>query len=152
MIKCYAFKFLDSGIDVDTVSVSEDDVRIKTLQLSMGWRFNHPDRYNLDEAWANILTYGELVEVQVVEVKETDDGELISSDWVAANFPSMGPQYSARQRDDIPCITWQNRFERFVLYGNPQLQLKTRGDVRRLVAALGYMVSLNELPRDGDVK
>lgn len=61
----------------------------------------------------------------------------ITEEWVFANFPSMGPQYSARQHPNCPQLVWQNRFERFVLYSHPQTQLKTRGDVRRLIIALG---------------
>lgn len=66
-----------------------------------------------------------------------DDDEPITPEWVFANFPSMGPQYSARHLSDLPQLEWLNRFERFVLYKDPQPQIKTRGDCRRLCAVLG---------------
>ena len=73
----------------------------------------------------------------------SDDDEPITFNWVASNFPSMGPQYSARQHRDCPQLVWLNRFERFTLYDNPQTHLKTRGDVRRLVSALGCKLKLD---------
>ena len=72
-----------------------------------------------------------------------DDNYRITQAWVAANLPSMGEQYSARQHGECPQLVWENRFERFTLYGHPQPHLKTRGDVRRLVAALGSGLELN---------
>lgn len=75
-----------------------------------------------------------------------DDDEPITLKWVFSVFPSMGPQYSARQLSDLPQLEWHNRFERFVLYKNPQPQIKTRGDCRRLCAALG-----RPLKEKGDV-
>lgn len=81
---------------------------------------------------------------------QCDDDEPITSDWVASNFPSMGAAYSARQRSDFPCLVWESRFERFTLYGKPQPHLKTRGDVRRLVAALGKPLPLDRPPNRED--
>jgi hypothetical protein len=81
---------------------------------------------------------------------QLDDDEPITFDWVASNFPSMGAAYSARQRNDFPCLVWQNRFERFTLYDKPQPHLKTRGDVRRLVAALGKPLPLDRPPNRED--
>ena len=81
---------------------------------------------------------------------QCDDDEPITFDWVASNFPSMGPQYNARQRQEIPCLVWQNRFERFTLYDRPQPHLRTRGDVRRLVSALGCPIPLNKPPNRED--
>lgn len=72
-----------------------------------------------------------------------DDDELITSDWVYANFGSMGSQYSARQRADIKCLAWENRFERFTLYRNPLPQIKTRGQIRMLVFVLAGITDLN---------
>jgi len=66
-----------------------------------------------------------------------DDGLPITNTWVALNFPSMGEAYSARQRSDLPCLVWQNRFERFTLYDNPLPHIKTRGQLRQLCRALG---------------
>lgn len=75
-----------------------------------------------------------------------DDDEPITPEWVFANFHSMGPQHSARHLSDLPQLEWLNRFERFVLYKDPQPQIKTRGDCRRLCAALG-----RPLKEKGDV-
>lgn len=79
-----------------------------------------------------------------------DDSDPITFDWVASNFPSMGPQYSARQHKQCPQLKWLNRFERFTLYDEPQPHLKTRGDVRRLVAALGCRIALNRPANPND--
>lgn len=75
--------------------------------------------------------------------KMIDDEEPITFEWVASNFPSMGSQYSARQHSDCPQLKWLNRFERFTLYDQPQNHLKTRGDVRKLVDALGCKIPLD---------
>lgn len=72
-----------------------------------------------------------------------DDKKPITFDWVASNFPSKGAAYSARQHPKCPQLVWENRFERFTLYNHPQTHLRTRGDVRRLVAALGCDISLD---------
>lgn len=67
--------------------------------------------------------------------------EPITSQWVASNFPLMRPGHSARQHSGCPQLVWQSRFERFTLYDHPQLHLKTKGDVHRLVAALGCTIN-----------
>ena len=74
---------------------------------------------------------------------DLDDSEPITFAWVATHFPSKGAQYSARRHPKCPTLEWLNRFERFVLYDEPQVHLKTRGDVRRLVKALGYDLELS---------
>lgn len=150
MVKYYAFRHNNGELDIDSISESPDGVRLDMLESSMGWRFRFPDRYSHAEKWNELLGFGKVVEVEVNEVAESDDDEPITSDWVASNFPSMGPQYSARQRSDIPCLTWVNRFERFTLHDVPQTHLKTRGDVRRLVAALGKSIPLDRPPRAED--
>jgi hypothetical protein len=76
-----------------------------------------------------------------------DDNDSVTPEWVYANFPSMGVQYSARRLHELPNLVWLNRFERFTLYDDPQTHLRTRGDVRRLVAALGCNKPLNAPPR-----
>lgn len=73
-----------------------------------------------------------------------DDGELITADWVYRNFGSMGPQYSARQRMDAKAIVWQNRFERFTLFGEPIPQVKTRGQIRMLMFVIAGVTDLNK--------
>lgn len=74
---------------------------------------------------------------------DSDDNVPITFDWVVTHFPSKGPQYSARRHPKCPQLEWLNRFERFTLYNDPQPQLKTRGDVRRLVKALGSDLGLS---------
>lgn len=73
-----------------------------------------------------------------------DDGELITPEWVFANFGSMGPQYSARQRMDAQAIKWQNRFERFTLFDEPLPQIKTRGQIRMLMFVIAGVTDLNK--------
>ena len=72
-----------------------------------------------------------------------DDEEPITVAWVFLNFPSKGEAYSARSHTKLPHFVWLNRFEKFVLYDHPQTHLKTRGDVRRLVTALGCDLKLD---------
>lgn len=76
-------------------------------------------------------------------VELPDDTELITPGWVYANFESMGPQYSARQRWDVSGLVWENRFERFVLFGTPIPQVKTRGQLRMLVFVLAGVSDLS---------
>lgn len=78
-----------------------------------------------------------------------DDNEPITFDWVASNFGNMGAAYSARRRADLPELVWQNRAQRFVLNGEVQ-QLKTRGDVRKLVTSLGCSAKLDRPPDPND--
>lgn len=80
----------------------------------------------------------------------SDDSEPITFDWVASNFPSMGAAYSARRHSQCPHLVWLNRFERFTLYDHPQTHLKTRGDVRLLVAALGCDLPLDRPANPND--
>lgn len=65
-IRGYAYREFRSGeIDLDTISDTPESVRVKYLQMCMGWRFEHPDRYNQSDEWARLLTYGEVVPVRV---------------------------------------------------------------------------------------
>lgn len=74
----------------------------------------------------------------------SDDDELITPDWVYANFDSMGPQYSARQRMDAKAIVWENRFERFTLFNQPIPQVKTRGQIRMLMFVIAGVTDLTK--------
>ena len=67
-INGFAFVYHEDGLDLDTISDSIDNVRIKCLQSTMGWRFNHPDLYSHDEKWNRLLTYGKVVAVKVAQV------------------------------------------------------------------------------------
>lgn len=77
-------------------------------------------------------------------IERPDDNELLTPEWVYANFGSMGQQYSARQRMDAKAVVWENRFERFTLFGHPVPQIKTRGQIRMLIFTL---TSINDLTR-----
>lgn len=90
-----------------------------------------------------------------LNVQNDDDDEPITSEWVMSNFPSMGPQYSARQHPECSSLVWQTRFNRFVLYYGFdffETELKTRGEVRRLVKALGVDIPLNNPPNPDDTR
>lgn len=62
---CYAYREVNGTIDVDTISETPENVRIKYLEMCMGWRFGHPDRYDQDEEWQRLLQYGSVVPVSV---------------------------------------------------------------------------------------
>lgn len=66
-LACYAFRENTGGIDLDSLAETPHDVRQKYLQMCMGWRFNHPERYDQDKEWARLLTFGCVVPVRVVE-------------------------------------------------------------------------------------
>ncbi|AMV30891.1 hypothetical protein VN12_19645 [Pirellula sp. SH-Sr6A] len=60
------FAFVDSsGIDLNSIAKTEDEVKWNMLESSMGWRFGHPDRYCRDTEWERLLTYGKVVSVTV---------------------------------------------------------------------------------------
>jgi hypothetical protein len=61
----YVFAWDDHGLDLDSISDSVENVRLKVLSETMGWRFNHPDRYSHDEEWQRLLIYGKVVSVLV---------------------------------------------------------------------------------------
>lgn len=65
----FAFMEADGSIDLDSISDCEDGVKLRVLENSMGWRFQHPERYNQDEAWENLLEFGKIVNVSVVYLK-----------------------------------------------------------------------------------
>lgn len=57
--------------------------------------------------------------------------------WVKDNFAHMGPAYSAYNLPELPGLIWESRFERFVLYGNPQPHIKSISNIIKLISALG---------------
>lgn len=61
----YAFLESNGTIDLDSIAETEDAVRWKMLEASMGWRFEHPERYDRDEEWNRLLAYGRVVPVSV---------------------------------------------------------------------------------------
>lgn len=63
--RAFAYQENDGTIDLDSISDSIGSVKYKVLEGCMGWRFRYPDRYNQDEEWQRILTYGNVIEVSV---------------------------------------------------------------------------------------
>lgn len=63
--RCYAFMESNGTIDFDSIAETEDAVRRKMLGESMGWRFEHPDRYSQDDEWKRLLTFGKVIPVVV---------------------------------------------------------------------------------------
>ena len=63
--RCYAFLESNGTIDLDSIAETEDAVRWKVLEGSMGWQFEYPERYSRDEEWQRLLAYGKVVSVSV---------------------------------------------------------------------------------------
>lgn len=61
----YAYRENNGKVDLDSIADTPDNVRIKYLQMCMGWRFAHPDRYDQGEEWSRLLTCGSVVPVRV---------------------------------------------------------------------------------------
>lgn len=72
-VSCFAFRELDGTINLDSIADTIESVRFNVLEVSMGWRFNHPSRYSQDEEWGRMLTYGKVVPVSVT-TKDTKNG------------------------------------------------------------------------------
>jgi len=66
---CYAYRENGGDLDLDSISDTPENVRLKYLQSSMGWRFEHPDRYDQNEAWKRVLEHGNIVSVAVSVVE-----------------------------------------------------------------------------------
>ena len=60
-----AYQHDDGSLDLDSIAETVADVRLSVLETGMGWRFEHPDRYSHDEAWARALQYGRVVWVEI---------------------------------------------------------------------------------------
>jgi hypothetical protein len=63
--RCYAFLLLDGTIDLDSIGESEEAVRWNMIEQSMGWRFNHPERYDREKEWQRLLAFGKVIPVLV---------------------------------------------------------------------------------------
>lgn len=75
-MRCYAFRYYcDKDVDISTIAASEMAVRDLPLRSPMGWRFDHPERYDRDEAWGNLQTHGRIVQVEITEAPDPR-GEL----------------------------------------------------------------------------
>ena len=64
----YAFRERNGEIDFDSIADTPENVRLRYLEMCMGWRFGHPDRYDQDAEWERLLTYGAVVPVRVLVV------------------------------------------------------------------------------------
>lgn len=66
-MKANAYAFLDRNgeVDLDSIAETQDGVRLRCLRESMGWRFDHPDRYSHEKEWERLLTYGSVVPICV---------------------------------------------------------------------------------------
>jgi len=65
---CWAFRESNGDIDIDSASETPEGVRLKCLQMCMGWRFDHPDRYPHEEEWAKLLKLGSVVPLITTEI------------------------------------------------------------------------------------
>lgn len=70
----YAWREISGELDLDSISDTQDGVRIKGLKSSMGWRFDHPERYDHDEEWTSLLKFGNVVPVMVSVLTYATDG------------------------------------------------------------------------------
>jgi hypothetical protein len=66
-MKANGYAFLDrSGeVDLDSIAETQDGVRLRCLEASMGWRFDHPSRYDHEKEWQRLLTYGSVVPISI---------------------------------------------------------------------------------------
>lgn len=64
-LHCFAYREANGTIDIESIAETVDNVKWKMLESSMGWRFEHPERYNQEEQWKKLLAYGEVVPVVV---------------------------------------------------------------------------------------
>ena len=67
-VRAYAFRHSDGTIDLDTIAKTPGVVRDLLLQDAMGWRFDHPERYDQDATWQRWLQHGRVVEVEITRV------------------------------------------------------------------------------------
>lgn len=63
--KAFAYQNDDGSLDLDSIAETVEGVRDRFLEEGMGWRYEYPDRYNHDEAWARALEYGRVVQVDI---------------------------------------------------------------------------------------
>lgn len=68
MSECFAFMESNGQIDLDSLADTEEKVKYKMLEGTMGWRFEHPERYNPEEEWVRLRSYGKIVKVRVCAV------------------------------------------------------------------------------------
>ena len=52
-------------LDFDSSGETPEHVRDRMLEGFLGWRYDHPDRYSHDDAWAKILKTGSVVRVVI---------------------------------------------------------------------------------------
>lgn len=61
----YAFREHSGRIDLESIAESPEHVRDQMIRGVMGWRYDHPDRYDHDDMWNAICTTGEVVRVSI---------------------------------------------------------------------------------------
>lgn len=78
-MRCFAFTYDGYEVELDTIARTEDSVRLLVLKSCMGWRFDHPERYDQDEAWNHLQSHGRIVQVEITVVptppQETTDAD-----------------------------------------------------------------------------
>lgn len=65
-LACYGFVEHSGAILLHSLGESPEMVRENMLENCLGWRYEHPDRYNHDESWQRLLKTGEVVELEVI--------------------------------------------------------------------------------------
>ena len=65
-----------------------------------------------------------------------EDAEPITTEWIATIFDPIRPQDACYRFGKFGELVWLCRFGRITLYDHPQPNIKTRGQLRRLIAAL----------------
>ena len=60
---------IDGEIQLDMITKYPESTKSRYLRESMGWRFDHPDRYDREEAWRNIQSNGISIVPVVIEEK-----------------------------------------------------------------------------------
>lgn len=68
----YAYQRNNGEIDIETISETEEDTKQKTLQGLMGWKYNHPSRYDREVNWQVLLSHGKIITVQVTANEHID--------------------------------------------------------------------------------
>lgn len=78
---CHGFGLVDKNghLEFDSLADTEANVRTKYLELCMGWRFEHPDRFSQDEAWERILKFFTVVPVVIHYGKDNRPTESLST-------------------------------------------------------------------------
>ena len=71
---CHAFLDYDGSIDLNSIAETEEDVKLRVLESSMGWKFEHPNLFNRDKEWGRLLQFGKVVPVEVTICPQVGEG------------------------------------------------------------------------------